>query len=144
MKKSKKHLNKTRTNKKTLRNIKGKGHSHESEPHYHLFIKFPNGRVLEIPEKFLRTNKEKNIQSAKVKNIISFVMDRGYEEGTFNIFWKGKKLNPNTKLRHVKVGNDKLPIYKPNIGDKLEVRLINDNEHVSSMEHNDITTPQTT
>ena len=148
MKKSKKYLKgKTRTNKKTLKNIKG-GHSHETEPHYHLFVKVPKpkplGKVLEIPEKFLRSNKEKNIQSAKVKNIINFVIDRGYEEGTFNIFWRGKKLKPNTKLRHVKVGHAKLPIYRQDINDALEVRLIEDqDEFVSSIDEYDITSTQT-
>lgn len=100
--------------------------------------------MLEIPEKFLRSNKEKNIQSAKVKNIINFVIDRGYEEGTFNIFWRGKKLKPNTKLRHVKVGHAKLPIHRQDMNDALEVRLIEDqDEFVSSMDDYDITSTQT-
>ena len=126
MKKSKKNKNKRGKNKTRKISYIAGSHPHEDMPHYHLMIRLPTGKVKEIPEKFLRSNKDRNIKSATVNDIINFVVDNGYEEDTFRIFWKNKKLNKNTKLRHVKVDGAKLPLYEPNFKDKLEARLNDD------------------
>lgn len=127
-------------NRKT-RKTTAKGHSHEDLPHYHLLIKLPNQKIKEIPEKFLRSNRDRNIRSATVQDIINYVIYyTEYDEGAFHIFWKNKKLKPTTKLRHIKVHGEKLPLYHPNFDDKLEVRLTDDG---SSTHSEIIESPQT-
>jgi hypothetical protein len=105
---------KTKQSRKTRRNV-GKGHPHEDLPHYHLFIKFPRGNVNEIPEKFLRSLKERNVKSVTVGDIEDYVRERFVYhdiDKSFTLFWRGKKLNnPNVKLRRITVDGQKIPLY---------------------------------
>ena len=124
-KRYRKHI-KTR---KIRRNV-AKGHPHEDLPHYHLSIKFPRGNVNEIPEKFLRSLKERGVKSVTVGDIEDYVRERFEYHGidkSFTLFWKGKKLdNPNVKLRRIVVDGKKIPLYGHHMGDDYIIVVYNE------------------
>ena len=117
---------KTRKYRRNRKNKKG-GHEHEDIPHYHLFVKFPNGKSKEINVLFERSNLEKNINSANIQDLKNAVQDEFnmYEiNKPFTLFWKGKKLeDPNVKLRQIVVDKTKLPLYGYNLKDPIVVKF---------------------
>ena len=118
----KKRKERTQRKKKTKR--RGGGHDHEDLPHYHLLIKFPHGTVKEMSELFEGSELIRNVQSATINDIKKFVISEGYPEGTFTLFWKGKKMvDSSIKLRKIVVDEVKLPLYRPNINDVIVVKL---------------------
>lgn len=133
--KSKKHFKKNGVKKNSLkrktrkirRNRRNKmgGHEHEDLPHYHLFVKFPNGKSKEINVLFERSNLERNVNSATIQQLKNAVQDEFnmYEiNKPFTLFWKGKKLeDSNVKLRQIVVDKTKLPLYGPNLNDPIVV-----------------------
>ena len=61
-----------------------------------------------MPEIFANSDISKNIQSAKVGDIIKFIRETEITDGTpFTLYWKGKKLDdPNMKLRNIVVNEN--------------------------------------
>ena len=143
--KSKKRLSKRhRRQRKTKRRDVAKGHPHEDLEHYHLFIKFPRGNTNEIPEKFLRSLKERNVKSVTVGDIEEYVRERFEYHGidkSFTLFWRGKKLDDSkVKLRRIAVSGKKLPLYGRDIGrdDYIIVMYNEDIDNLSDKERPDI------
>jgi hypothetical protein len=148
--KSKRKLSK-RYKKTKKRNV-GRGHPHEDLPHYHLFIKFPRGNVNEIPEKFLRSSKEREVKSVTIGDIEEYVRERFEYHGIdkpFTLFWRGKKLdNPKVKLRRIIVNGKKIPLYGRDIS-RDDYLIVEYNESIpdlsSSKRHDiesDVSTPE--
>ena len=122
--------NKTCKKRKHIKKYKG-GHENEDLPHYHLIIKFPSGQYREVPEQFLHTVKGR-VGSATVRDIEQYVTDIIGNEKSVSLFWKGKRLNPETKLRKIIVDDTKIEPYKPNIDDPIIVRY---NDEIGIDEH---------
>lgn len=125
--KSRKYLKKKgfkRRTRKYRRNKRG-GHQHEDLPHYHLFIKYPNGKIMEMIEQFERSNLERNVDAGTIQDIKNAVRDEFYKHDInkpFTLFWRGKKLeDSNVKLRQIVVDKTKLPLYHPNVDDPIVV-----------------------
>lgn len=118
--KSRKYLKKRgkRQTRKYRRNKMG-GHEHQDLPHYHLYVKFPNGKTKEINVLFERSNLERNVNSATIQELKNIVQDEFNIHGInkpFTLFWKGKKLEDSSvKLRQIVVDKTKLPLYRPNV-----------------------------
>ena len=125
--KSIKHLKKKGIKKRTRKYRRNKmgGHEHEDLPHYHLLVKFPNGKTKEINVLFERSNLERNINSATIEQLKDIVQDEFNTYGInkpFTLFWKGKKLEDSSvKLRQIVVERTKLPLYRNNIEDPIVV-----------------------
>ena len=116
---------KSRKNRRHRRKRIG-GHDNEDLPHYHLFIKFPNGQTREMHEVFERSRLDRQVDSATINDIKNYVTDYGITE-PFTLFWKGKKLeDTNVKLRQIVVEGEKLPLYHPNADNPIVVVLNKD------------------
>jgi len=135
--KSKRRLSKRhKKHKKTKKRNLGRGHPHEDLPHYHLLIKFPRGNVNEIPEKFLRSLKERDVKSVTVGDIEEYVRERfKYHDidKSFTLFWRGKKLDdPNVKLRRITVDGKKIPLYGRHMSEDDYLKVVY-NESISDL-----------
>lgn len=125
--KSRKYLKKKtlkRRTRKYRRNKRG-GHEHEDLPHYHLSVKYPDGKIVEMVERFERSNLERRVNAGTIQDIKNAVQDQLHRQGKdkpFTLFWRGKKLeDSNVKLRQIVVDKTKLPLYHPNIDDPIVV-----------------------
>ena len=120
---SKRYRNKKHLTKKNKRYKKYKGgHPNEDLPHYHLYIKLPNGQTREIPEIFLHTTKDRGIKAATIRDIQGFVEDQIGPSKPFTLFWKGKKMvDSEIKLRKIVVDKTKITPYKPTVEDPIVV-----------------------
>jgi hypothetical protein len=124
------------------------GHDNEDLPHYHLFVKLPNGQTREMFEVFERSRLDRQVDSATINDIKNFVNDCGITE-PFTLFWKGKKLEDNNvKLRQIVVEGTKLPLYHPNADNPIVVVLNKDigdpiNFEAHDLDLEDIRAPQT-
>jgi hypothetical protein len=79
------------------------------EPHFHILIKLPSGKVREIPFTLLESD-------ATIHSLHLFVSYDCQINQPFLLFWKGKCLkNPELKLSHISVDGEKLPLYKHNL-----------------------------
>jgi len=115
-------------NTSTLSRRKKGGHRNERLPHYHLMIRFPDGRLAEMPESFQRSEHglEGRETSGKVGDIMHFVedklTDRGIEHRPFTITWQHSKMtNPNVRIRDIRVRGERIPLSQMFPADAIQV-----------------------
>jgi SepF-like predicted cell division protein (DUF552 family) len=139
---NKKYSKKRRTTKKHLNTYKKRnkkymgGHENEDLEHYHLYIKCADiGKVMELPEVFRHSKKERNLTAANIGDLKEYAKEKfGYlvpeiASGNFYLSWKGEILEPDElKIRDIMVREERLPLYKPDIKNPIIVH-INDRDY---------------
>jgi hypothetical protein len=94
------------------------GHEHENVAHWHLFVKFPNGRVNELTELFRDTvgdlTTADNVQ--KLYGLVRELLDRNDIASKFYLTWHNCILNnPAMLLRDVSCKGILLTQYNKNL-----------------------------
>jgi hypothetical protein len=115
-----------KSNKKTRRYRSRKigGHQNEELEHWHLYIKLPSGRTMEIPELFVKTGvgRDSPVISGTVGDIYNYVEDQLRTSRPFTVYWNGKKLDDRSrKIRQIKVSGRTIPLYNDAVREPLVV-----------------------
>lgn len=92
----------------------GAFHVNAELPHYHLLVLLPNRKTASLDLLYAHSWREDNfagvpISSARVSNILSQIRDR-YNPKPIALFWKGKRLLPQMKLRDIVEGDNIFPL----------------------------------
>lgn len=116
LKKRDKRIKRTKRTKRTKRYKRRKmgGHPNENLPHWHLYIKLPNGQTKEMYELFERTGtgNDYQVNSGTVGDIYDYVEDEIGNSKPFTLYWNGKKIDDRSrKLRQIMVDGIKIPLY---------------------------------
>lgn len=137
-----KKQNKKRKKTQRVKRVKRGGHLGEKLRHYHLKVKTPTGKSIELSELFAESGKaigengeEIDIKSQTIGDLKQKIIDSESASGwdftlnkpkpswiinpatnepkPFTLFWKGKALlNEKTKLRDIIVDGERLPLYR--------------------------------
>ena len=72
-------------------------HPHFNKPHYHIRVKFPNGKTMQMSNIFIESNRVGDI-------VNKCATDLNDSPGNFNLYYQDKLLNKNTKLSNTNIG----------------------------------------
>lgn len=116
--KTKRYITKKYKTKRYRKNKKGgiygvrptpSGPIHEGAeiPHYHFQVLLPSGKSIDLGTAFGITHflegKNQNFYSDYVANLLQIIEEIGHPKENVTLFWKGKMLLPNMKLRRINV-----------------------------------------
>jgi len=105
---------------------KTKSHEDNDVPHYHLNVRLPDGKTISIQTLFgirFRTM-VRNLYSSNIADVLQSIKDQtGLDNLT--LFWNGKMLLPNMKLRQIHIGNNFLTDDMNSKGDFLIAKYTN-------------------
>jgi hypothetical protein len=92
----------------------GATHINAELPHYHISVLLPNKKTAELDLLYPHSWKEDvstggPISSARVVNILNQIRDR-YNPKPIALFWRGKRLLPQMKLREIVEGDNIFPL----------------------------------
>jgi hypothetical protein len=92
----------------------GATHINAELPHYHISVLLPNKKTATLDLLYAHSWKEDDstggpISSARVVNILNQIRDR-YNSKPIALFWRGKRLLPQMKLRDIVEGDIVFPI----------------------------------
>jgi len=124
-----KQKNRTSKKKKTLKRMKagmfrvkpeknvgrtGAMHINAELPHYHISVLLPNKKTIQLDMLYAHSWEEHDsikgpVSSARVVNILEQIRDR-FNSKPIALFWRGKRLLPQMKLRDIVEGDNIFPI----------------------------------
>ena len=92
----------------------GAMHINAELPHYHISVLLPNKKSVSLDTLYAHSWEEEDsikgpVSSARVVNILAQIRDR-FNPKPMALFWRGKRLLPQMKLRDIVEGDDIFPI----------------------------------